>query len=332
MQRNYNKMNIITLCQVIHEEEKGNLTFISGKWFYKDTEIKDIKRYLFVTNKFKDVDRLEKFIEGYKLLYGTDGLWPPLPILKQAINLINKGPLEPMAYPLNEKQLIIINYLLDHNEEVFFILTGVGGSGKSTFANIICQIFENDVGHLSLSELGDDFHLAAGITHRLIYSDELNSEDMDNAALKTLFSNQIVTINPKFDKPYQMQCQSAFFFSCNKPPRLDLTDTGMMRRIVYYKMDHKIEHPNPMMQKRKYTHDEIVNFVAHSLMDVEMTNWREKFEKETRDILVSNNSVFMYYNETYEDYRYATRSAGLKPMGEPNWREIMTLLKEWGYV
>lgn len=138
----------------LHRRARGKLKFISGKWFYKNDEIRDINRYLYATGQYTGIDEMQKVIDGYITLYGESGAWPPLPIVSNARSLIksNAGNLEGvnLAYPLNKKQLMIINYLLRHDEDCFFILTGVGGSGKSTFANIICQIFGNDTASLSI--------------------------------------------------------------------------------------------------------------------------------------------------------------------------------------
>ena len=63
------------------------------------------------------------------------------------------------------------------------ICRGIQGSGKSTFGNIICKIFDNDTAALNLSDLSDDFKLASGIDKRLIYSTEINSDEINKIAL-----------------------------------------------------------------------------------------------------------------------------------------------------
>ena len=324
-------MKITTREKVIdiHSTLKDKLEFISGKWFYKDEEIKNIEKY-FLTAGFCDtMNELNDVIDMYKIMYGTTGIWKPLKIIKEAEDIKE---LKPMCYPLNEKQLIIINYLLRHDEEVFFILTGVGGSGKSTFGNIICKIFDNDTASLNLSDLGDDFKLASGIDKRLIYSTEINSDDINNGVLKQLFSNEEITVNPKHKQPYKTRCQSAFFFNCNKNPRLDLSDTGMLRRILYYSMNEKIKNPDPTLNKKEWTHEDLVNIVAHA-MRVDMTNWKEKFKEETQYNLIKDNSVYRFKDtKDYSVYCSKCKNDGLKAFSKPNWESIRELLKEWGYL
>lgn len=301
------------------------IEFISGKWFRKAKEIEKIDRYLLSIIQPPKVDIIDDAIDYFIRCYGSMGLWYPLPIIEEA------RAAEPakLCYPLCRKQLVIINYLLRHDEEIFFILTGVGGSGKSTFANIICQIFDNDTSSLNLSELSDPYMLATGITHRLIYSDELNSDEINGGKLKQLFSNQVITINGKYQTPYQTRCQSAFFFNCNIAPRLDLCDTGMMRRTLYYAMNEKIKNPDKTLNKKEWTHQDLVNIVAHALQ-VDMTNWQELFKDETREYLVKANSVYIMREFShYPQYSEACKESGLKPYSEPKWQEIRKLLEEW---
>lgn len=321
--------SIYELTLFLHDMTKGELEFISGKWFRNRVEIKNIKKYLYVTGIFKSVDQLEKVIDSYTVMYGKSSKWYDLPIIEEAKGLQE---LTPLCYPLNTKQLMIINYLLRHDEEVFFILTGVGGSGKSTFANIICEIFDKDVAPLNLSDLSDDFKLATGIDKRLIYSTEINSEEINNGVLKQLFSNEELTINPKFSKPYKARCQSAFIFNCNIPPRLDLSDSGMLRRILYYSMNEKIPNPDPTLNKMEWSHDELVNIVAHALR-IDMTDWKENFKEDTRYNLLKYNSVYRFRDEIcYSDYVDHCKNDGLKPFARPKWEEIRQLLIEWGYI
>ena len=313
----------------IYKDTNGKLRFISGKWFYNDKEIHDIRKYILVSGYADTMNELDNIIDMYKVMYGESGVWPDLPIVAEARELKN---LKPLCYPLNLKQLKIINYLLRHDEEIFFILTGVGGSGKSTFGNIICKIFDNDTASLNLSDLSEDFKLATGINKRLIYSTEINSDEINNGVLKQLFSNEEITVNPKFQTPYKARCQSAFFFNCNKNPRLDLSDTGMLRRILYYSMNEKIKNPDPTLNKKNWNHADLVNIVAHALQ-VDMTDWKKDFEAETRLNLIKDNSVYRFKDvDKYSVYVDKCKEEGLKPFSKPNWDLVRDLLIEWNFI
>ena len=317
-------------CRMV--QDKYGIKFISGKWFApkndKLVEIRQIDKFLLLNGITTDVNDSQKWRDTYVAMYGESGLWPEMPIIEEAKRTMDQK--HDMCYPLNEKQLIIINYLLRHDEEICFILTGVGGSGKSTFGNIICKIFDDDTAALNLSDLSNEFMLATAADKRLIYSTEINSDKLNNGKLKQLFSNEIITYNPKGRTPFQARCQSALFFNCNVCPKLDLWDSGLLRRILYYSMNKKIENPDTTLNKKEWTHEDVVNIVRHAL-SVDMTNWQKKFEVETRYHLLKDNTVFMFYEKKdYEAYVSACYSSGMRSFSEPHWNDIRSLIDKWG--
>lgn len=331
------RFSAFDLAEVLDSKK---IKFISGKYFKKCVngtyeEIRDIDRYIInipeIRQNINNMDNVRTLKEAFVALYSEqNGTWPEMPIIKEARELTE---LKPMVFPLTEKQLVFINRIIKGEDEMMFILCGVGGSGKSTFANIVKQIFGNDVASLNLSDLSNDFKMATGVDKRLIYSDELNSEDLDNGMIKTLISKQGVNINPKFEKGYQTRWQSTLFYSCNRPPRLDLSDSGIVRRICYFSMDKKIENPDIRLQKREYTHEELVNIVAHALR-VDTTNWFDLFKEETRNILKVNNSVWLckrgdLEHTPYLEYVELAKLKGLRPLSEPRWQDIKDLLLSW---
>ena len=193
--------------ELISMLQNSGIKFIAGKWFNKfNVEIKDISSYiarschLFKSNDIKDVE--EAFINWYGKKIGK---WPEMIIVSMTKD---RGPIEDksqLPFELDEKQLIIINRILFHPEdEIMFITTGVGGSGKSTFLNIVKQLFDNDVSATTLDQLSNDFMLSQAIKHRLIASDELSKGELNNTKLKTLISKQQLSANPKGKDSYEI--------------------------------------------------------------------------------------------------------------------------------
>lgn len=317
-----------TVCDALY---KRGIRFISGKWFHDNIEIKNIKRYLYsVSTQIQNANDTKSVVDTFIEMYGEEGWWPEMPIIQEARDLITTVP---PCVPLTEKQLKLIHLLLCRDIEVMIILCGIGGSGKSTFANIICQIFEGDTASLTLEDLSNDFMLAEGVNKRLIYADELNGSDIDNSKIKTLISKQMVQVNPKNLRPYQARWQAPLFASCNKPPKLDLSDTGILRRICYFNMDVKIKKPDLSLQKRIYDHSELVNIVRLAL-DTDLTDWEQDFKDETRNLLRCNNSVYLCQmkdlkSTNYNNYAQMCKDKGLKPFSEPNWENVKNLLLEW---
>ena len=315
----------------------AELQFISGKWFKKfdngtwGEEITNIKRLLIETypHVFDDLNDIERVLDAYIAMYGETGTWYPSALVQAAYGF-EKYETDPkeLCFPLTPQQLKIINLLITGTEEIMFIVTGCGGSGKSTFLNIIRQIFSNDCSACPISDLSG-FNLSEALSRRLIASDEISADDLDNKTLKMIISRQEMQINPKMAKPYQIKCQSALFYCCNIPPRIDLADTGLLRRIVYYEMDTPIKSPDLSLRQKHWNEMDIINIIRHALR-VDMTNWRKDFEEQTHYYLLKNNSVYILRNaNTYQDYVYLCNKKGLKPYSEPNWQTVYQLIEEW---
>ena len=322
------KMDNTDLCYLINNE--FNLKFISGKWFDKDNnEIKNIDRFLLIKKFATNTNQLKEIKSIYITLFGEEaGAWPEMPIIKEARE--SMGQKHELCYPLSEKQLIIINRLLMHEDEKFYILTGVGGSGKSTFINIIRGIFEGDCSNLTLSDLSSKFLAAAVADKRLNCSEELDSKKIESNIFKKMVSNEIIHYNPKYAVPFNARCQAVFVFACNKPPYLDLTDTGVLRRVTYFMMDKKIENPDKSLNKKEWSHEDLVNVVRWAL-EVDVTNWEKKFEDETRYYLLRDSSVFRFYDyNTYEFYAEECCKGGERPYEKEKWSKVRDLITEWG--
>ena len=308
---------------------------ISGKLFNKDDiEIKlnDFIRDLWL-GKIKcsyDLERTEiDSIIDNLFTTNVNDWWPDLPRVVKARKL---GPLPKstvLPFPLDEKQLIIINRLLFHREgNNLFITTGIGGSGKSTFLNIVKQLFDNDVSPASISELGNEFTRAEAVKCRLIASDELSAGELNNAALKSMSDHNDIYCNPKGTKGYATKCQSQFIWSCNKVPRIDATDSGILRRIIFYERNTKILNPDASLSKKIYSEDELLT-IARVALAYEDENWIEVFEDETHKLIMKDNSVNLCPATTYQEYVDSCKNKGLRAFSEPNWLEISNLFEEW---
>lgn len=321
----------------IIKQEKPGLEFVAGKWFYNEVEILNIRKYAANLDclKFKSPSEIDDFIEAFILKEGKEeGRWYDNEIIKAAKEKDPSTIPGKLAFPLTLKQLKIINVLLFRpEEEVFFICSGVGGSGKSTFGNIVCQLFQNDISATSLRDLTNDFSVAEAVKHRLIYSTELSASDvaeMDNKVIKQLASKEIIYVNPKGTVGYNVKTQSSLLFNCNNEPKVDLTDTGILRRIIYYYRTKKIDNPDLSLKDKKFTKQELIDIAARAY-NTDMTDWRKDFEQETHLRLISNNSVYITNEyDNYWCYKEKCQHIGIRAYSEPKWSDICSLVREWG--
>lgn len=325
------KISMLDLVRDFNRLCGHRIKFISGKWFiYKNgeaTEINNMVRYLIFNpdnlplssfaSAFKSTDDYSDLLSEYIALYSEEGLWPESKAIACGRKL--KKPRKPLCLPLTKKDLMMINYMIEHHNdgETMFILTGAGGTGKSTLGNLICQIFDNDIGAASLSDLGNIFSVEEAIRHRIVFSDELQSDDLNQGNIKKLVSNQVLQVQAKGERPYSTRCQSVFLFSCNNPPRIDVSDSGILRRLIYYYKgpEDVIKKPDPSLNRKTFTLEELADVVCAAL-SVDMTDWKSAFIKDSHRQILNSNSVYYFLTKSDCSYtRLPDGSIHRKPKG-----------------
>lgn len=347
--------NIENYHEIVPLEQQ--LVYLSGKWFLYGTkeEIKDPIKYLLSSNLYTDiskrcvffgnikkVDDLMEWIDNYRQypfdLNNDLGQWYSPSIVHKVYEKEIKDEdlkkyakiIEKLPYKLTKKELYIINRMLFHPEdEIIYIIYGIGGSGKSTYLNMIKQLFDNDVSPCSIDDLSNEFQLAESCKHRLICSDEINTSNFNNGKLKMLASKQLLNLNPKNKTPYSIKSQSALIFATNKVPYLDISDSGIIRRICFYSKNKKIENPNPKFQNYIFKQEELLAIASFAYVCFEDSNWMKYFEDETHDLLMKNNSVYLAKTNDYEEYRSYCARKGYKPFNENNFFEILQTFNSW---
>lgn len=332
---------------------KYNLQLISGKYFMSDEfgathEVTEKEIYLKMTQIataifakriiIHEAD-IKELIKILQLSSDENAIWPTLDIITEAKQKMNNKDLifKKLPIDLEYKQLVIINRLLFHPEdEIMFITTGIGGSGKSTFLNLIRQLFNNDSIDIPLHEL-KGFNLSEACKHRLISSDELGKGELKNDTVKTIISKQKMYVDVKGTKGYTTKWQSSLFYCCNTAPIIDITDSGILRRIVYYERNTKIKNPDKSANHKIFTHDELLTITVAAAA-AETDNWFELFADETHKYLLQNNSLYIAYQhigeniKSYNDYVDFCKWSKKTAYSINTYYSMIELFKDWNII
>ena len=307
--------------------------WISGKWFYNGVEMKDAKRWFYQNSDARDAKDAEKLMDDWILQYGDyDGNWYDLDIIDRAKERLNKGE-KPgkLVLDLTEKELKILNYLLVGAPGYAVFFYGCGGSGKSTVCDLFCQIFGNrqNCCYKKLADI-EKFNIELA-SARLWFDDDMSPYWSDNksARFKAIITNGPASYEAKGKTPWMGRYRCKFLGACNVPMKFDISDSGMLRRIVYYEKNTKIEKPDSSLIGKQYSQDELERVVMAALL-VDMEDWVKDFEEETHRVIMDGNTVAKYgMVKSYEEYVNRTNAAGYSAFGEDKWREIKALFQEW---
>lgn len=317
------------------------IEWINGKYFYKGFEIKDIYNYLIVNRdrfgygmntvpKVVEVAEAIRFMENEK---NARRSWyePPLVVEARKSEPVDVE----LPFALDKKFFNVLAFLIDPDDEHMVLFYGKGGSGKSTYLNIIKQVFDDDYASQSFRDMAEgDFKKAEALSHRLICSDEMNCGDITSFdSIKSICTHDGQMINQKGQKPFTLKkCQSKMCYSTNTPPRFSITDTGMRRRLIVWEIMNPIpkEKRNPQFAKYQFSEDQIIYIIQKALA---MGKDENPFIRDTLSCLYEKNPIYLFFKKNrsdpkYSNYRTFCYNSGYKACSEYTFDQSIEMIKE----
>lgn len=119
----------------------------------------------------------------------------------------------------------------------FVVLYGAAGAGKSTFLNIVEQLFKGYYATFDAKALGSanaSFALEPFTANPLvaIQHDGDLSRIEDNTRLNSLVSHEEMPVNEKFKRTYPMRFKCFLFMGTNRPVKITDGKSGLLRRLI----------------------------------------------------------------------------------------------------
>ena len=307
---------------------------VSGKFFKFDKSTdrycwvpyEEFERHIMSKSYTTTAKDTKDITDAFVRMYNIAAEWPA-PQLWLDAQTFNRD--VKLKFDFDDKIYKIINLLLTSNGyERFFILYGPAGTGKSTVLNLIKQIFDNDCGVFSLSQLCERFAPSEACQYRLITHSELDTNEINSNRIKSIISREDGTVERKGQQPFNIKWQSRLLYACNEMPWIDIGDTGLMRRIVVFKMDKPFKKFDKNVRDYVYSPEEL-KYIIHKALNMDMTDWFEDFRRDTFEAVTEHNPVYMFRREpAYEEYAMRCHQKGYKACNEYHWLRIKEYIKE----
>ena len=135
----------------------------------------------------------------------------------------------------------------------FFIMVGEGGTGKSTFTNLVQHLVsDNNCAHVSLPKFDDDYFLSTLMGKLVNIDDDIS----DTRALeytgrfKSVVSGEKISVRQIYKEVEDRIPFATLLFNCNKLPKIMDRTSGMYRRIILIELNNKVKDPDPMFMDK----------------------------------------------------------------------------------
>lgn len=167
----------------------------------------------------------------------------------------------------------------------FFIFKGEGGTGKSTFTNLLqMMVGDNHTSHVSLPEFDKDYYLSTLVSKLLNVDDDV----VDGKALqytgkfKSTVSGDEISARQIYREPITFKPYATLVFSCNRLPTIMDNTSGLYRRMILIELNHKVSKPDPLFLN-KVTEQDMEYFLFKAVEGIKMALEEGRFRISTSE-------------------------------------------------
>lgn len=184
----------------------------------------------------------------------------------------------------------------------FIVLFGAGGTGKSTFLNILQDLF---VGYFTVFEAKELTSSSSSFATEAFKGNPLvaiqHDGDLsrieDNTTLNSIVSHEFITINEKYKPKYQARSNCLLFMATNSPVKITNSNSGIIRRLIDVHPTGKTFKPSKyhnLMTQIKFEHGAI----AYHCLKVYESMGKNYYSNYKPLDMIERTDVFFNFMET----------------------------------
>lgn len=254
----YQKLELLDLERIIHTELSPNITQAGRKEIMAFLKIKTLKSkdefdvqwnkiackngvINLVTGELEPVNKTDINTVYIPYRYNTDPVYSPR--IDEFFKQISGGDIMKMEFLYQVVGYCLLKNAMFHK---FFIMVGEGGTGKSTYTNLIEKLVgPANASHVGLADFDKDYYLSS-IMGKLVNIDD----DVEGKALaytgrfKSVVSGEFITVRQIYEEPMTYKPFATLIFNCNKLPTIMDRTSGLYRRIVIVELNNKVLNPD----------------------------------------------------------------------------------------
>lgn len=213
--------------------------------------------------------------------------------------------------------------------EKFIICKGEGGTGKSTYTNLLHKMVGGDdnCSHTGLSEFDKDYYLATLVGKLLnIDDDVVDGKLLENTGrFKSIISGNVISVRQIYRPVVDFVPFVTCLFSCNRLPKIMDKTTGLYRRMILIELNHKVEKPDPLFMNKVTESDmEYFLFKAVSGIKTAIEEGRFRITQSDQELL----EKFKRRQSPLNEWLYENEME-LKDIHEKECIPLYNQFKEW---
>lgn len=193
---------------------------------------------------------------------------------------------------------------IDRSQQKFMVISGEGGTGKSTIINLLQKIVgKQNISNVPLSKLGENFH-AIPVMGKLMNScADLEIDALDDVTIiKKIVGEDAISDSYKGKNIVSFESYAKMLFSVNELPivRNEKTE-AFYRRLLVLTMDRKPETPDPDLGRK--LENEIPYVIDQMMLALQRMYQRgriivsENSEAKTRQLRIDSDTIEAFIDE-----------------------------------